>query len=207
MHSKISVATALIASSLTAIAIVPSAMTAFAAHREIAKKLSTDRLETTSVADANGNLHVPEQYRATYQFLGSWAVAPDRGQSPQQLHDVYASPGTVTAYQKTGRFPDGAVLVKEVFQADTGKMTTGSVSHAGALKGWFVMMKDDKGRHPDNKLWGDGWAWSWFDAGKPSKTTSTDYKTDCQSCHVPAKASDWIYVSGYPVLGKVAASQ
>jgi hypothetical protein len=79
-------------------------------------------------------------------------------------------------------------------------MTTGTVSHAETLKGWFVMMKDSNGRHAGNKLWGDGWGWSWFDAANPSKTTSTDYKTNCQSCHVPARASDWIYVSGYPPL-------
>lgn len=29
---------------------------------------------------------------------------------------------------------------------------------------------------------------------------STDYKTDCLSCHLPAEASDWIYVQGYPSL-------
>jgi hypothetical protein len=28
-----------------------------------------------------------------------------------------------------------------------------------------------KNTHPDNKLWGDGWGWSWFDAGNPTKTT------------------------------------
>jgi hypothetical protein len=26
------------------------------------------------------------------------------------------------------------------------------------------------------------------------------YKTDCLSCHLPAEASDWIYVQGYPSL-------
>jgi hypothetical protein len=51
-------------------------------------------------------------------------------------------------------------------------MTTGNVSHAKILKGWFVMLKDSKNSHPDNKLWGDGWGWSWFDAAAPSKTTS-----------------------------------
>ena len=92
------------------------------------------------------------------------------------------------------------MLVKEVFQAATGPMTTGTVSHAGTLKGWFVMMKDRQGRHASNRLWGDGWGWSWFDAANPIKTTSTDYKTDCLPCHVPAQASDWIYVGGYPPL-------
>jgi hypothetical protein len=33
---------------------------------------------------------------------------------------------------------------------------------------------------------GDGWGWSWFDAYKPLTTTSTNYKLDCQGCHVPA---------------------
>jgi hypothetical protein len=46
-------------------------------------------------------------------------------------------------------------------------------------EGWFVMMRDSKGSHVGNKLWGDGWGWSWFDAANPSRTTSTDYKIDC----------------------------
>ena len=156
--------------------------------------------KTESVADGKGNLHVPADYRTAYQSLGSWAVAANPGQGSAELHVVYASPGTITAYRKNGRFPDDAVLVKEVFETATGQMTTGTVSHAEALKGWFVMMKDSTGRHAGNKLWGDGWGWSWFDADNPSKTTSTDYKTDCLPCHVPAQASDWIYVQGYPPL-------
>ena len=37
---------------------------------------STPKVEP--VADATGNLHVPDTYRTTYQFLGSWAVAEDK---------------------------------------------------------------------------------------------------------------------------------
>ena len=97
---------------------------------------------------------------------------------------VYASPGTIAAYRKDGHFPDGTVLVKEVFKTTRKGMTTGTVSSAGTLTGWFVMVKDT----------------SWFDGTSPQKTTSTDYTTDCQSCHVPARQSDWIYTHGYPVL-------
>ena len=92
------------------------------------------------------------------------------------------------------------MLVKEVFAAATQPMTTGTVTHAQQLKGWFVMVRDSSNSHPGNPLWGDGWGWSWFDADKPLKTTSTNYKVDCQTCHIPAKATDWIYVSGYPTL-------
>src|SRR5215470_5279151 len=153
-----------------------------------------------AAVDAAGNLHVPAGYRTAYQSLGGWAVAADQGPGSKELHVVYASPGTIATYQTDGHFPDGTVLVKEVFRAATRKLTTGIVSHAESLKGWFVMVKGEKGRYPDNKLWGDGWGWAWFDSGKPGKTTSTDYKTDCLGCHTPAKATDWLYTEGYPPL-------
>ena len=174
-----------------------TALVAVAAYGQMSTTASRGGPKAEAVADATGNLHVPDDYRTAYQLLGSWAVAADEGQGSKELHVVRASPGTIDAYRKDGRFPDGTVLVKEVFQTATGKMTTGTVSHAETLKGWFVMIKDSKGRHAGNKLWGDGWAWSWFDAANPSNTTSTDYKTDCRICHVPAQASDWIYVGGY----------
>lgn len=153
-----------------------------------------------AIVDGKGNMHVPAAYRTTFQMLGTWAVAADSGAGSKEMHTVYASPGTIAAYRKAGRFPDGTVLVKEVFKATTKPMTTGTVSSAGTLAGWFVMVKDDLGRFPDNKLWGKGWGWAWFDAATPGKTTSTDYTKDCQSCHVPAQASDWIYIDGYPPL-------
>jgi hypothetical protein len=155
------------------------------------------------VADAKGNLHVPEDYRTKYRFIGSWAVAADSGAGSKEMHTVYASPGAVEGYLKTGHFQDGAVLVKEVFAATTGDMTTGTVSHVDSLKGWFVMVRDaENAAHPGSPLWGDGWGWSWFDADKPLKTTSTDYKSDCMGCHVPATPTDFIYVQGYPSLKK-----
>src|SRR5918992_567926 len=125
------------------------------------------------------------------------AAATDRSKADAV---VDASPGTIAAYRKDGHFPDGSVLVKEVFESETGAMTTGTVSHARTLQGWFVMVKDRNNSHPDNPLWGDGWGWSWFDAANPSETTSTDYGADCKGCHVPAEATEWVYVEGYPPL-------
>ncbi len=143
---------------------------------------------------------MPADYRTSYQFLGSWAIAADKGKGSKNIHVVYASPGTIAAYRKDGHFPDGSVLVKEVFQAATGPLKTGTVSHAKKLNGWFVMVKDSKNSHSGNSLWGDGWGWSWFDAGNPSKTTSTNYKVDCLSCHEPVRATDLVYIEGYPLL-------
>ena len=38
---------------------------------------------------------------------------------------------------------------------------------------------------------------SWTQMACPSNSA---YHSDCQGCHVPAKATDWSYVNGYPVL-------
>ena len=56
----------------------------------------------------SGNLRVPSDYRTACQFLGSWAVAADQGRGAKQIHTVYASPGTIAAYRKGGRFADGS---------------------------------------------------------------------------------------------------
>ena len=154
------------------------------------------------IVDAKGDLRVPDNYRTFYQSLGSWAIAAESGRGAREMHEVYASPGAIDAYRAAGHFPDGTVLVKEVFATSTMGMTTGTVSHPTMLKGWFIMVRDSKNTRRGNALWGDGWGWSWFDADKPSKTTSTNYKTDCQGCHVPARASDWIYTIGYPILNR-----
>ena len=37
--------------------------------------------------------------------------------------------------------------------------------------------------------------------------TSTDFKTDCQSCHLPAQATDWIYVQGHRALKRWSLTQ
>jgi hypothetical protein len=186
--------------SLLAIAAAVLALRSSRADGQSDLRLSRADGKLEAVPDAQGNLHVPPSYRTDYEFLGTWAIAADKGVGSRELHNVYATPGTIAAYRASGHFPEGTVLIKEVYETSTSPMTTGTVSHAQTLKGWFVMVKDGKGSHPGNPLWGDGWGWSWFDAGNPTSTSSTNYRTDCRSCHVPAQATDWVYRSGYPTL-------
>lgn len=121
-----------------------------------------------TAVDAFGKLDIPISYRINYQYLGTWTLAKDQDTGSEKLHVFYASPGTIAAYRKDGHVPDGTVLVKEVYRAAAGAMTTGTVSHADSLRGWFVMVRDRNGRHAQNDVWGGGWGWSWFDAGNPS---------------------------------------
>jgi hypothetical protein len=149
------------------------------------------------LVDKTGNISKPADYRDIYQFLGTFTVLDPKG---NQMHVTYASPGTAEYYRKNGKFPDGAVLVKEVFGTEHAQLTTGDSHWASGTKVWFVKIKDDRHRFPQNALWGDGWGWFLFKADAPNKQVATDYKKDCLGCHIPAKSTDWTYVQGFPVL-------
>lgn len=118
------------------------------------------------------------------------------------MHDVYTPRETITAYNNTGEFPDGAVLVKEVRESKSGRLTTGHAAWSTDIKVWFMMVKDQKGRFKDNPHWGEGWGWALFEAKDPKRNVSAAYETSCIACHTPVKDSDWVYVYGYPNLQK-----
>jgi hypothetical protein len=149
------------------------------------------------LVDKTGNIRKPADYRDHFEILGTWFVLDPKG---NQMHYTYASPGTAEYYRKNGKFADGTVLVKEVDGTTHAQMTTGDAHLAADYIQWFVMIKDDKQRFPNNALWGDGWGWALFKPDAPDKQIATDHKKDCLPCHIPAKANDWIYVQGYPVL-------
>ncbi|MEL7538837.1 MAG: cytochrome P460 family protein [Pseudomonadota bacterium] len=159
----------------------------------------TEEERFSDFVDADGNIRLPDDFRKNMVHMGSWFV-PEGGASG--FHDVYTEPSTIEAYRKTGKFPDGATLVKELRGAAAGNYTTGQgVSYAtGELKQWFVMIKDAKGRFPDNAIWGSGWGWALYKPDAPEKNVASNYRTDCLGCHVPAQANDYIYVEAYPTL-------
>lgn len=149
----------------------------------------------------DGTITVPANYRTEFAALGTWSIAAGtEGGEAAEHHVVYTPQEVVAEYRATGTFPDGAVIVKELFSTETEDMTTGHVSRESETIGWFVMVKDAQNRFPDNPLWGEGWGWAYFEAADPSATISTDYQQDCRTCHVPAQQTDWIYVQGYPTL-------
>lgn len=163
-----------------------------------------------NLVDKTGNIRRPSNYRDRYQALGIYAViepipmvtgAVVKGaKNENDMHLVYATPGTAEYYRKNGKFADGTVLVKEVFGTNHAQMTTGDVHWASGTKQWFIMIKDVKGRYPNNPLWGNGWGWALFKSDAPDKQVAVNFKKDCLGCHIPAQATDWIYVQGYPVL-------
>ena len=155
----------------------------------------------SSYVDDQGNISFPHGFRMSMVHLGSWFV-PEGGASG--FHDVYTEKESAEAYRETGRFPDGATIVKELRASEAGSYTTGSdVSYAtDGLKQWFVMIKDENSRFESNPIWGEGWGWALFKPDNRQENVAADYKTDCLGCHVPAKANDWVYTEAYPTLSK-----
>ena len=152
----------------------------------------------SSFVSKTGDIGFPANFPSGFVFIGSWAVTGDGGVA--DIHSVYARPIDVVNFNETGRFLDGAVLVKEVTLAVGSKHTTGNAFWANETKTWFLMVKDANERFPSNPLWGDGWGWAEFDPAT-KKQISTNYQADCKGCHVPAMQSDWVYSYAYPALG------
>lgn len=153
--------------------------------------------------DPQGNISLPENFQIDWTFMGSWAVA-DGGKVPE-IHNVYAPKEVIEDYKKNGEFSDGAILVKEARHARGAQHTTGLAHWVGDVKVWFVMVRDKKGRFPNNPLWGEGWGWALFNGDDRKKQVATDFRNDCLGCHVPAKDTDWTYIYAYPVLGDQVA--
>lgn len=136
--------------------------------------------------------------------LGSWFVpeGPASG-----FHHVFTQAEAVELFRATGRFPDGTVLLKEIWEHARGNYTTGTdVASATRLVQWFLMVKDTRGRYPDRPLWQEGWGWGLFQADDPTRNTAKSFAQDCQACHLPARETDWVYTNGYPALKRLETS-
>lgn len=150
--------------------------------------------------DDSGHISRPTNFRTKFVHLGSYAVLDEKSAS-RGLHDVYTEKASAEHYRKTGKFPDGATLVKEIRKLELGAMTTGDpVAWGSDAAVWFVMVKDAKGRFAKNPLWEDGWGWALFKADAPARNVAVSYKADCMGCHVPAASTDRVFIQGYPTL-------
>lgn len=157
-----------------------------------------------AAVDAEAILRPPAaDYRTAWAHLGTFSVLTGKpADDGKQMHVVYTERKNIEAYLKNGRFPDGAVIVKDVFASRTEALTTGAASFAGRLSGRFVMVKDAAGRLGSGPRFGDGWGWAFFEGDEKVKTVTTAYKTDCLTCHEPARNQDLLFLQGYPVLKK-----
>lgn len=158
--------------------------------------------------DAKGNISKPQNFRKNWVHLGSWYVKTGDENNADEMHDVYATPESVKAFEKNGQWPDGTTLVKTVSDADNKAMTTGNAHWSADIKVWFVMVRDRQNRFADNKAWGEGWGWALFTADDPETNQTKNWKgegfNNCFGCHTPVKNTEWVYIEGYPAVRDAA---
>lgn len=158
--------------------------------------------------DAKGNISFPSGIRSEGVHLGTWIVTSTAAAGPAPaetspgtgIHTVYTRPDALNAHAKTGKWPDGAMLIMEVRRIQWDDLPTGHVMTGGEPVRWLVMIRDAKGRFPGNPHWGDGWGWALFKPDDPGKNVSSNYSNDCRGCHETAKDTEWVFTRGYPAV-------
>jgi hypothetical protein len=151
--------------------------------------------------DKDGNLLQPKGYRE-WVYVGCPVTPNDLNNGKAmfpEFHVVYIDPHSFKAYEKTGKFPDGTVVIKELVSVGAKKAPSGNGYFMGDFIGLEVAVKDSK-RFPKEP---GHWAYfDFMDPGKPYKAEAQAKPTDaCNKCHGQYAAEDWVYTQYYPVLG------
>lgn len=100
------------------------------------------------------------------------------------LHHIYANAKAVEGY-RTGRFPDGAVIVFDLLEA----VREDHAVVEGARKVLGVMQKDARAFAATG-----GWGFEGFAAGDPNRrVVGAEAAAACFGCHAGQAASDFVF--------------
>jgi hypothetical protein len=150
--------------------------------------------------NAKGELLLLKNYRQ-WVFVGA-PVTPNEMNNGKaafpEFHHVYIDPASFAAYKKTGIFPNGTVLVKELAGVGAKSSASGNGYFAGEFIGIAVAVKDAKrfAKEPGN------WAYFSFTGndGKALASAKAQDTAACNPCHQKGGAEDWVFTQHYPVL-------
>lgn len=153
--------------------------------------------------DASGELVRPTGYRE-WVYVGTPVTPNDLNDGKAafpEFHNVYIEPTAWAAWKRTGEFPDGTILMKELVSVGS----KAAVSGAGYFMGDFVGLEatiKDRSRFPDEP---GNWAYFTFSTEDHATLTKTAKAMDtatCNSCHEANAGHDFVFTQYYPVLGR-----
>ena len=152
---------------------------------------------------ADGKLKQPVGYRQ-WVFVGSPLTPNDLNGGASnfpEFHAVYIDPESFAQYQKTGKFRDGTVIVKELSSVGSKKAASGNGYFQGDITGLDTTIKDSK-RFKDEP---GSWAYISFGHKYPLKKEAAQNPTSaCNQCHQNNAKQDWVFTQYYPVLRAAA---
>jgi len=169
--------------------------------------VAADTQNSTAVFDADGKLKLPTGYRR-WVFVGA-PLTPNGLNNGKagfpEYHHVYVEEKNLDVYLKTGSFPEGTVIVKELTRVLNPTFPDGSRTEPsgrgyfnGEFNGMDVTVKDSK-RFANTNGWG------FFNFGHHPLPYAESAKeasaAECASCHAAFVAkTDMTWVQFYPIL-------
>jgi hypothetical protein len=190
--------------------IVGLGLTASAVYLLVANPVvAAQSAQSTAVFDSDGKLKLPDpQDFRRWVFVGA-PLTPNglnngKANFPE-YHHVYIEEKNVDAYLKTGEFPEGTIIVKELTRVLDPKFPDGSRSEPsgrgyfnGQYNGIDVTVKDSKRFAKTNN-------WGFFTFGHHplpySQSAEEAPASECASCHQTFVAkTDMTWVQFYPLL-------
>ena len=133
------------------------------------------------------------------EFVGGAAGFPE-------FHHVYIEPGAFASYLRTGEFPEGTTIVKELVLLQEGHYEDGSRDEASG-RGFFAdrfagidMMVKDSARFADTS----GWGFFNFGHHEPpyAETAAAAPNDACAYCHTANATHDMVFTTFYPILDR-----
>jgi len=184
------------------IALIGTGIALFQGHPAVAQAQ-----ESAAVFTSDGKLQIPTGFRK-WVFVGA-PLTPNGLNNGQanfpEFHDVYIQAKNVDAYMKTGQFPEGTVIVKELTRLLNPTFPDGSRTEPsgrgffnGAFNGIDLTVKDSKRFAKTN-------GWGFFTFGHHplpyEKTAAEAPAAVCANCHMANVAkTDMTWIQFYPLL-------
>jgi hypothetical protein len=148
---------------------------------------------------ADGKLKQPQGYR-DWVYIGTPLTPNDlnggKANFPE-FHAVYIDPESLAHFKKTGEFPDGAVLIKELVLVGAKEAASGNGYFMGDFTGLDAAIKDSKRFKSEPGNWG------YFKFGHTyplQKETALQATSTCNACHEANAKTDYVFTQYYPVL-------
>ena len=190
------------------LAVVPVSIAFYTLMSSIFPQASTAEAQSVSMPDtekpkytADGELipFSPDVYRE-WIWVGE-PLTPNVLNPPEanfpEFHDVYINPTAWREWKKSGTFPEGTVLIKELTSVGSKKAVSGNGYFQGEFTGLEHAIKDTK-RFPAEAK---GWGYFSFGHKYPlKKQASQNPVASCAACHVANAQSDMVFTQYYPVL-------
>lgn len=163
-----------------------------------ADEKSTPKSMTGASYNAKGELSLPQDHRE-WIFVGATVTPHDMNKGKAafpEFHNVYMDPASFTTYKKTGKFPDGTMMLKELVSVGGKKMDSGNGYFQGEYISLEAAVKDRRrfANEPGN--------WAFFHFGEAPRYYAQGQRMkteDCNSCHAGAN-EDYVFTATYPVL-------